>query len=132
MAGPFKLKSGNSPLFKNMGSSPVKHPHKNKPDHSFYSHAKKTVEKGVKAVWETSVPKAVLDVGEAGSESGKVTKEGKKATKATKTGGKIAKKVVKKPTYKEAWDKMTAEEKTKHGSYEAFVKAAKEYKAKKQ
>ena len=25
MAGPFKLKSGNSPLFKNMGSSPAKH-----------------------------------------------------------------------------------------------------------
>ena len=35
-----------------------------------------------------------------------------------------------KPTYKEAWDNMTDEEKTKHGSYEAFETKAKEYNAK--
>ena len=32
-----------------------------------------------------------------------------------------------KPTYKEAWDNMSKKEQAKHGSYAAFVKAAKEY-----
>ena len=34
---------------------------------------------------------------------------------------------MRKPTYKEAWDNMSKEEKAKHGSYEAFKKAAIEY-----
>ena len=31
------------------------------------------------------------------------------------------------PTYKEAWESMSKEEKAKHGSYSAFVKAAEKY-----
>ena len=31
------------------------------------------------------------------------------------------------PTYKEAWKNMSKEEKDKHGSYSAFVEAAKKY-----
>ena len=34
------------------------------------------------------------------------------------------------PTYKEAWDNMSDKKRAKHGSYEAFVKAAEEYKSK--
>mgnify|MGYP003678562852 CR=1 FL=1 len=35
------------------------------------------------------------------------------------------------PSYKEAWANMSKEQKAKHGSYAAFVKAAKKYHAKK-
>ena len=35
-----------------------------------------------------------------------------------------------KPTYKEAWDNMSKEEKAKYESYAAFVEAAKKYKTK--
>ena len=51
--------------------------------------------------------------------------------KKTVTAGRIveAKQQRRLPTYKEAWGNMSDEEKDKHGSYEGFVKAAKEYKA---
>ena len=49
-----------------------------------------------------------------------------KRVEAVAQGGFAGKKVARtrKPTYKEAWDNMSDEKKAKHGSYEAFKKAA--------
>ena len=138
MAGPFKLKSGNTPLFKSIGGSALKdlghggHPGLTEEEAAAATHGGKIRGVDLLIRQKKRGGEFIKDV-QAGATLDPDAVRSRKRKKKAREAGLIARRLAKDEskketkTYKDVWE-TDSKTRDKYGSYEKFVEEAKKYK----